>query len=786
MQNATNRMDTLRTLNVTHYDVAFATAFGTLVGGSFLTGFIIANKGGDLWIGLLAAIPSLLGVLQIIGASIGRRFNSFKAYVSTGGLIWRLFFLPLVVLPLTALTGEGKLVILFACLTIANTASQLINPIYNDWLAEMVPPNARGAFFGRRNAVSTGVGSLMGIIGGLILDHYRGINQENIGFSAIFTLGLICASISFFFYMKMKDIPRPVPIRTNFGDSIKSLGKPFRDPNFRPLLRFLTIAIIGQQLPGALFAAYGLEVLKLPFTVLQILGAMQSIGVIASVRFWGFCADRFGNKPVLAISAFLLCLNLIPWILCVPNNPALDTMILIPAHLMFGTFWGGVNITQFSILLSVAPEDDRATYVGAGSAVSSLVAGVAPFTGALILSHLRPFMAVQSGYRTVFWIACFFRFICPLFLARLRERGSTEVRTTIAQMRQATPTKVRALRKLSQAKTAEIRGHALEELAAKGFAMATDEMVKALQDPSPQVRRTAAYALSSISDPVAKLAAANALVAELDQHPEFVEEEVVDALAELREPTTQAAFLRLLDSPRSSVRRAAARGLGRLGNPESVPALAKAAEDDDGDLRRVAIRALRGIADPGVVAPILRCLDDPRPSVRIAAAEAVSELRVKDAAPRLREILAKSTADEASAFASALGVCGEESDIPLILTAAQKVPSRTSRRQMMLGIAQILGVTSDTYRLLLREGMERDTALLDLFRTIMKRHKRAVVILDRFSTGDEIGALKMVGRMIPSMAVFGEIYVEEAFLVAAPKLIQILSEPVTPTGPSEE
>ena len=68
-----------------NFDVAFATAFGTLVGGAFLVGYVKRLGGSDLWIGWLAAVPSLLGILQIPGAIWGRGFTSYKRFILPGG-----------------------------------------------------------------------------------------------------------------------------------------------------------------------------------------------------------------------------------------------------------------------------------------------------------------------------------------------------------------------------------------------------------------------------------------------------------------------------------------------------------------------------------------------------------------------------------------------------------------------------------------------------------------------------------------------------------------------------
>jgi hypothetical protein len=71
---APTRLEALRTLRYGVLDVAFSTSFVTLVAGTFLVGFVKALGGQDRWVGLIAALPALAGLLQIIGGTLGRAY----------------------------------------------------------------------------------------------------------------------------------------------------------------------------------------------------------------------------------------------------------------------------------------------------------------------------------------------------------------------------------------------------------------------------------------------------------------------------------------------------------------------------------------------------------------------------------------------------------------------------------------------------------------------------------------------------------------------------------------
>ena len=98
-----NRLQSLRSLRFANLDGSFATAFATLTSGAFLVGYMQQLGANDFWLGLLAALPSLCGILQIPGGALGRRFESYKNYIAPGGFLWRAFYAPLIILPILAI-----------------------------------------------------------------------------------------------------------------------------------------------------------------------------------------------------------------------------------------------------------------------------------------------------------------------------------------------------------------------------------------------------------------------------------------------------------------------------------------------------------------------------------------------------------------------------------------------------------------------------------------------------------------------------------------------------------
>lgn len=786
------RLDTLKNLRLSLADVSMSTAFGSLFGGAFLVAFVQACHGGDAWLGFLTAIGSLLGVLQIPGAIWGRGFAAYKRFVWPGGLAWRLMYVPIVFLPILAIEGQAKLFIAAALIIIGASAVQVVNPIYTDWLAEIVPTSSRGSYFTKRSGIATGVGSAIGIVGGVILDFFQRRQNGALGLTIIFGLGIACGMLSYWFFWQMKDNPRPKPIRQPVWEGIKTMRAPFRSRSYRPVLIYLAVAVFATGVPSPFYAAFALDSLKLPFTIVMICGAMQSLSIVLFSPLVGFFSDRYGNKPLLVIGGVLIAINPILWVFAREGHVTGDTIYLLMCHPFFGIGWAIMNPGQGNLMLNTAPPEDRANHLGAGNAVIAIINGVAPMVGAGIIAACAGLLHHNQGnlYRLLFIISAVLRLAAVFFLIPVREKGAVRLRTTLSQITSASPRTMRAARRLENALTPDEKEAVMADLARKPNAMGVEGLAASLADPLPRVRRGAAQAIGRIIAGTSQVEVASAIVSHIRANPDMVEEETLEALeavSGLGEPIPGAAacLTDLLHSPRGPIRRAAAHALGRLGLDQAVAPLCEAAESDDADLCRAALQALRILGDTSAGPTLVRALRNRHPSVSTAAAEAVSELQIVEAAPVLREILAEEDIRiegvvfrPISALAYALGAVGARSDLPHILAAGQKTIGRQARRAVLLGAAKLLGVESDTYRLLMSAGLSFDTALLEAAKPVLRRQKRAQAILDDYvqnfqaeAPADRVEAERLASaRLIEllhlsELTPLAELPIEESFLV---------------------
>ncbi len=758
-----SRLDNLRALRTANLDMAFATAFGALVAGNFLAEFTRELTTDDRIRGWIGALPAIIGILQIPGSVIGERYASFKRFVFLGGLLWRLWWVPVVFLPL-APASWPRLEILIFCIAMQAASIHFIQATYNQWLSVLVPESHRGWYFSRRHALAILVGAVIGFPASALMDWIRADGDTNIGLSIIFGVGVAFGLVSLLFYLRMPDTRREEVKRKGFLETLASFGEPLRQKPFRRLLLFLIVFVIGQILAGPFFFYYGREVLGLSFIDLQVFAAFTAVSALLSAGMWGYLSDKYGNKPVLFVAGILLTLGPLAWVFAEPNRPVWNYIVLCIGHIAAGFAWTGVGVGQFNFILAVAPNSIRGPAIGVAQAVMAVVSGFAPLGAGVLLHQLRAIVGEVPAYEWLFSINAAVRFLSVFLLFGIVDSSSRGIRDFLRQVAGVRPKGVLAMRKLTSAGDTVAKQNAIRKVAESRMVMAESEISRLLTDPSPRVRREAALALRHIGSDEAL----RALIVLIKENPSFVEDEMIETIAVIGDSSAVTPLIKLLVSPSSSIRRATARALGRLAANEAIdPLIAAAAHPEDPELRRAAIQALRIIGDPKCEGVVITALTDQFPSVRVAAAEACAEFEFAGAVSVLRDLVRGNLDDTSAEVVYALAAAGTVEDAAAILDAASKMESDVGRRRALLAAARLFGVEDSLYRLLMMDQVKRDQFMMELVRSRYVKGLRTA--MSRFHAGDEQKGVELLASSTGDarLAVLAEHTPSEGFLLAA-------------------
>lgn len=743
-----SRMEALRGLRISTQEGLWATVFVVLTGGAFQIGFARHLGANDFVLGLLAGLPAAVGLLQVPASLYIERRGERRKFVAFSAGAGRLALAALALVALFV-PPELKLAAFLVLLVLSSALLTITVPAWTSWMSDLVPGDARGRYFARRNMLASIIAMLAPLPAAWLLDRLK----ADTGFPLLFGLAAIPSVVCLLLILRQ---PEPPMVRqVERENPFTSLKAPFADPSFRQFLAFAGTVVVGQALAGQFFMAWQVDAkgLELPYLSVQLLGAIASGASLATMPLWGYLADKYGGRPVLMIGSWLVLIAPVLWCFTQPGSDWLNYPLIVVLNITSGAGWAAVGLTQFNLLLSMTPDDKRGTYVAVYSAFTGVVGGLSPIIGGALMTALSrlPLPAGLNNYKVMFLLTDIVRGAALVLLHRLKVEDSQTTRFVLGQLvGMGTVTGYRKAQRLARTTDAEAREETVRQLGEQRSSLAVEELIEALDDVAHTVRGSAARALGEIGD----TRAVSALAVKLLDPAAAIGEEAAHALGFLGDRSAVPALERAARGPNATVRVAALRALGRLADPLSAPTLIAALNPERPTRCEAACAALGAIGEslrpedaPEAERRLLALLvPEVDQGMRLAAARAIERL-----APAVPELLwtltVKLTEETDPAVLARLSVAlsrlvrahaeRPETHFPFLLKMARRLEgSGLAYKQALYAAADTVLPPGTLYPLLSLKGMARDEALQKL--------APDTVLLESFSQGDYAGLLARV------------------------------------------
>jgi len=352
----------------------------TLGNMPFLIGFAVkALSWSSSAIGLLAATPFFCLFLQPpLTLFLQRRFSLHQIMSAT----FVLNAAPWLFMAVFPWLDESRDVLFAAIVFISNLGNAVCGVTWSASVSELVPLNIRGRYFGARNLIF-GFWSLITVLAaGQVAQHFG--NQLWI-FAAIFFVAACSRLVGLFFLTRMK-FPPQVMERQPQRAPLETFTAVFRDRNFVRLLLFTGLFGLFFNAGQPFYSVFVLKGLRFTLADLVLLTTLQTFGLLTSLRTWGMLVDRFGNKPVLLVTALTwLTMAGASWLFSSPAHCA----HLYATYFLTGFMLAGFqNVGQFNLMIKMVPAENRAHYLSVYFSFTNLLIALGPLLGGLVLRQL--------------------------------------------------------------------------------------------------------------------------------------------------------------------------------------------------------------------------------------------------------------------------------------------------------------------------------------------------------------------------------------------------------------
>ncbi|HEX2022708.1 MAG TPA: MFS transporter, partial [Candidatus Thermoplasmatota archaeon] len=348
--------------------------------------FALALGATDLEIGLIAAIPFLaqlahVPALVLISRERERRRLTVVCAALSRALFLAMALLPLLSLPLRPVHALVPLLVAYALLaTVAGASWQV-------WVRELVPRDRLGRYFGRRMAFlsATGLVTLLAAGQGIAWIQRERPDLEGPAFATLFALGALAGFASAAILARAPSLPVSTRHAPSFPESLK---RPFADRNYRRLLVFLAAWGFAANVALPFVSVVLLRTLGYGLGVVALFAALSQLANILGLRLWAPLTDRYGNKPVLGLSASVFLLATLVFAFTPKVEGAAILAAATLAHALWGFALAGLDVASNGIVMKLAPEDEAPGYLASASLVKAMAAGAAPLLAGLAATLL--------------------------------------------------------------------------------------------------------------------------------------------------------------------------------------------------------------------------------------------------------------------------------------------------------------------------------------------------------------------------------------------------------------
>jgi len=367
-----------------------------------------------LLLGLLVIIVGALPLLlQLFGRSVIDRFRHRKRGVIILHVSFIIPYFLVAIADLLLARSAPQLLILCVILTmaVAQIIMGLIMPVWLDMVAQVIPAEMRGRYFG----LTSGAFACGGILGGLAL---TGI-QQLLGpavFRGAFALAGSCFLLSMTAFA-LAPIPETAfvhpPEPSVLSHVRKSLAAVHPRMDFGRFVWSYAVQVFAATV--VIFVAdfasnrHGLHY---PPAIFSTINLCQAIGGTVGALFLGWLVDRIGpRRPWLAITL------VVPLVVCLLPFAGHFPMLVVCSLLT------GLLVTHWSVgapaLLELSPAGDKSGYI----AVANMAALPSSVLGPLLLARLVD----GSGYHAAFLLAAIAGCIALCIALTIRKRAPSQV-----------------------------------------------------------------------------------------------------------------------------------------------------------------------------------------------------------------------------------------------------------------------------------------------------------------------------------------------------------------------
>ena len=384
-------------LNLVIKDGLAAEAMSTFTGGTFLVAMALQMGASNFQIGLLAALPTLTNVFQLLAIWLVQRYNNRRAISVLSNLFARFPLFIIGLLPFLFTAGTSIQVLIFL-LFFHYFFGSVAGASWNSWMKDLVPEKKLGAYFSHRSRLTQTLNVILSLAIALALDYVKihAPEKELMAYACMFLGGGALGLLGTYILSKAPE-PKAHLAKENL---VRLFNKPLKDHNFRNLLIFNSFWAFALNLATPFFTVYMMKTLEFSLSYIIAFGILSQVAGIFAIQLWGKNSDQYSNKTIIRIAAPIYIACIISWsFVSLPSSQMLMVLLIAVINILTGISSSGINLAISNIGIKLAPKEEAIVYLSAKNMIVAFVSALGPLLGGL----MADFFATRSFVWNIEW-----------------------------------------------------------------------------------------------------------------------------------------------------------------------------------------------------------------------------------------------------------------------------------------------------------------------------------------------------------------------------------------------
>jgi MFS family permease len=381
LESFTQKKD--KSLSVLHGEAATSSVENA--GIAYQAPSLLSVGGSARDVALLSSVTNLIfALISIKIPSIVKTGDSLKKSTIILAALSAVAWLPLILVPL--FVSNLPIAVLIALWVFSLAPSLLIAPIRDKWMADLIPSNRMGRYFGLRQVFSAGSYLTTFLMMGYLLDSpLQGVHNS---FTLVFSIAFIGSLVSLLLYLIVRtsdSAPKEAGSRFGLLDFLHET----KQNSMGSFMVYVTLVTFAASISGAFFSVYMLDDLHFTYLTYTLVISVEFIARIISLTVWGKIVDSSGALKLMKIVSWAIPFIPVFWLFS--SNIA----YLMAVQFISGISWAAFDLSNQTHICAASPEDKKLHYIVYQRVVITLASAIGPLLGAYLVNYMFPVYGSQ-------------------------------------------------------------------------------------------------------------------------------------------------------------------------------------------------------------------------------------------------------------------------------------------------------------------------------------------------------------------------------------------------------